>query len=79
MKQSSTRRKEEFVRFQDVAASFEAEAREKGWNSEDVSAKRTEVQQSWEFLLDFIDETQAQLQELADRLKVRILYVARDC
>ena len=63
----------EFGQFQGVAASFEAEARGKGWDTEVVTAKNAEVQQSRVSLSDFIDKTQAELQAVADKLKVSML------
>ena len=44
------------------------------WDTEKVTAKNAEVQQSRDSLLDFIDKTQAELQALADRLKVSMLH-----
>ena len=38
-----------------------------------VTAKNAEVQQSRVSLSDFIDETQAELQAVADKLKVSML------
>ena len=47
------------------------------WDTEEVTAKNAEVQQSRDSLLDFIDKTQAELQALADRLKVGMLHMSR--
>ena len=63
----------EFGQFQGVAASFEIEVRGQGWDRGVVTAKNAEVQQSRVSLSDFIDETQAKLQAVADRLKVSFL------
>ena len=49
------------------------EVRKEGWNSKEVTTKTSEVQQSRVSLLDFIDKTQAHLQDVADRLKVSML------
>ena len=46
--------------------------RGQGWDTEVVTAKNAEVQQSSVSLSDFIDKTQAELQAVADRLKVSI-------
>ena len=62
----------EFGQFQGVAASFETEVRGEGWDSGMVTAKNAEVQQSSVSLSDFIDETQAKLQAVADKHKVII-------
>ena len=47
-----------------------------GWDTEEVTAKNAEVQQSRDSLSDFIDKTQAELQSLAERLKVRMLHMS---
>ncbi len=46
------------------------------WDTEEVTAKSAEVQQSMDSLSDFIDKTQAELQALAERLKVRMLHMS---
>ena len=48
-----------------------------GWDTEEVTAKNAEVQQSRDSLSDFIDKTQAELQALAERLKVSMLHMSR--
>ena len=47
-----------------------------GWDTEEVTAKNAEVQQSRDSLSDFIDKTQAELQALAERLKVSMLHMS---
>ena len=47
-----------------------------GWNTEEVTAKNAEVQQSRDSLSDFIDKTQAELQALAERLKVSMWHMS---
>ncbi len=47
-----------------------------GWDTEEVTAKSAEVQQSRDSLLDFIDKTQAELQALAERLKVSMRHMS---
>ena len=48
------------------------EVRREAWDSEVVTTKNAEVQQSRSSLLDFIDETQVELKTIADRLKVNV-------
>ena len=76
LKQSIAEKTVQFVQFQGVAASFEAEARRMDWDTEEVTAKSAEVQQSMDSLSDFIDKTQAELQALAERLKVSMLHMS---
>ena len=73
LKESVTKKVVEFGQFEGVASSFEVEVRKEGWNSKEVTTKTSEVQQSRVSLLDFIDKTQAHLQDVADRLKVSML------
>lgn len=63
----------EFGQLQGDAASFEIEVRGEGWDTEVITAQNAEVQQSRVFLSDYINKTQADLQVVADRLKVSIL------
>ena len=62
----------EFGQFQGNATSLEIEVRGQGWDTEVVTAKNVEVQQSSVSLSDFIDEAQAKLQAVADKHKVII-------
>ena len=79
LKESVTKKAVEFDQFKVVAATLEVEVKGEGWDTEEVTAKNAEVQQSRDSLLDFIDKTQADLQAVAKRLKVSLLQVVRCC
>ena len=72
MQQSASKKSVEFGQFEGVALSFVEEVRREAWDSEVVTTKNAEVQQSRSSLLDFIDETQVELKTIADRLKVNV-------
>ena len=55
------------------------EVRREAWDSEVVTTKNAEVQQSRSSLLDFIDETQVELKTIADRLKVNVQKLSSCC
>lgn len=79
MQQSISKKAVEFGQFQGAAVSFVVEVRGEAWDSEVVTAKNAEVQQSRVSLSNFIDETQAKLKTVADRLKVNEPELASCC